>query len=400
LVQPLANHGVFASKNTMRIRPPFAALSPAIRLQDGHVINRLGPIITCMLIFSCLWCPTMAQGIPDGYWRVLNGDAISLDQSTIVLVREQHESAAIKGRFAYTEFSFSTNEVGLAYTAGRIGDSTATSSQRYFSMPASYHALAPDRQVLRLETDGCPEFSYAFQDDRLILQRFTAQLNQLEFLPGTTDFANPGHVNAVIDDIQHHFECRQFERLLVTLRNQKSEFLAKDFAQLQQLELERIQVIKGIFAAGGIVARDQLQIHSSIAYDGTVASTVAFEFHKLDAWLQNDSLQHEIYPVTGDKYAAAGTDRPTGAFKVKVFLTTEQQAMLDTWTKEDWLYRLHGEGTDYATCLLLYAMTGSEIPAWYEIGEMEWKMYGKPTDLPRWEAYLEQRFPRKPLMRY
>ncbi len=355
-----------------------------------------------LYLFGCLLLSmpavSMAQNLPtSGFWHVLNHEAVTLDHQTIVLAQQPQEDLRSlgKGRFAFSEMSFHDGGVDLVYTSGRNGDSTATSSQAYWPLAGSYSSLSPTLNVLNIHEDGCPAYAYEMQGNQLVLQRFTAQLNVLEFIPGTAEFKDPTFVATIIRDVEDHFECKEFAELLVTIRSHKAEFPAIDASRLIELRQHRIDAIKRLFAPDSIVARDQLQIEYNLAYGGPMgAPTVTFAFHKSYAWLENDSLRFKILPMTGTNYATASEKELQAPHFAQLSLSADQRVLLNKWAKADWIAHLEGNTTDFATSLILYSLTQQDIPAWFIAGPNEWKLYGKQQDLEMWKAYLQVKMPR------
>ncbi len=367
---------------------PFSYLF-AIRPPQGWAI--------LFAIMLANYLPLAAQSLPaaiQGEWRVLNAEAVSLDQNRIELGRgAQYETAPVgKGRFAHSAIAIGATSADFIFTAGRIGDSTATSGQSYWPVPSSFHPLSPTHNIVRFETEGCPEYSLTSAPNQLILDRFNSQTIQLHFEPGTAAFTDAEYVSAVIENLNTHFECKQFDRLLVTIRTARSEYSAQETARLHQLKLDRVALIKALFAKDSIVDRLALQIETNLAYVAA-EPTVTFEFHKIEGWLANDSLPFKILPASGTQSAHI-VDAATATHIAQIPLSEAQKSELRTWEMRDWLLHLENPTSDFATNLILYAATEKDIPAWLQTGAMEWKLFGKANDLVKWKAFLEKGLPK------
>ncbi len=351
----------------------------------------------CLSLFVLSLAPGAAiaqTNLIAGHWRVLDHEAVTLDHESILLQRGAQGNLLElgKGPFRFSEVGFAAQSVDFLYTAGRNGDSTATSSQSFLPLAATYHQLSPSCDIVRFEVDGCPEYRYELQGDLLELHRYYPQTNQLRFESAQAQIQDASYVQAVVADIERHFQCKGFERLHVTIRTAKSEYASKDAARLRQLQLDRVATVKALFAAHGVVEIDQLQIETNLAYMAA-EPTVSFEFRKVDAWLQNDSIAFKILPATGTNYAHVDRNDVQASHITQVALTDAQRKVVRDWTKEQWIDHLEGSNTDFATSLILYAVTKKDVPAWYGIGQMEWKLFAKETDLAIWLPYLEIQLP-------
>jgi hypothetical protein len=347
------------------------------------------PISLTIMLMLSLFGFAQAQSIPVGStWRVLDQTDISFDAQEIKLQREiaGKPLPQTKGRFAFSEMVFHANEVAMVYTAGRVGDSTAMSSQSYWPQMATYLQLGPNRPILRIGTDGCPEYAFEIQGDMLYFHRFSPESNRLTFNAQSTDFAEGNYAEAIVEDVANHFDCKQFDELLVTIKTKATEFSRAEAAQIPQLQEDRASLLKAMLYSKCHIQPDQLQVLSQVTY--TDEPTGTFEFHKALPWMENDSLKFDIVPTMSASSAANG-----GAYHARMALTDKQKAQLNNWSQDDWRKYLHSPTSDFATNILLYAITLQDIPAWYKKGAQEWKQFGKEADLAKWEKYVAQQVP-------
>jgi hypothetical protein len=370
----------------MKTATPPSALAATPK---GSGIQILYHLAWAMLLVVSSMGRADAQTIPANVpWHVLQQEGFSLDIDEMTFRRSDSNASLpmTKGNFAFSEVIFSEDRFAIVYTAGRVGDSTAMSSQSYWGEDAVYFKLSPTTNILRIETDGCPEYSYSLEGDLLHMKRHAPQEDRLLFLPQTTEFQDPEFSEAIIEDIAGHFDCKSFDALRVTIKTQASDFKRGQVSEIAQLQMDRATLLKAMLYSKCSIQPDQLQILSQVTY--TDEARVTFEFLKSMPWMENDSLKFDIVPTMSASSTSKGD-----AYRVRIALTDKQKAQLNYWSQEDWLKYLHSPTSDFATSILLYAITLQDIPLWYKQGAHDWKQYGKAADTEKWEKYLSQKVP-------
>ncbi|HEX2898734.1 MAG TPA: hypothetical protein VHS96_03340 [Bacteroidia bacterium] len=105
---------------------------------------------------------------------------------------------------------------------------------------------------------------------------------RMEFIKGSAELADPVAAVEVAIDLVRRFNAEDSLVLLVKIRTQLTEITDKSAAN--DLQVARADVIKALFLPTEALLRDELQVHSSIAYNNE-PSSVKFEFHRADGSL-------------------------------------------------------------------------------------------------------------------